>query len=173
MDEHFFDVQLTFLGGAGFGARFGVSCIDWDIFEDVLDVCADPFVVPFVIVVDADFRTADEGRDGGLSFFCGLAGVSLPRKNKKHQKIIVIFLCCCHWKRKPRSKYDLTVWCHASASNAGWTWFSSSSRASINNARCCCWCGHCTSRSWWATWCDISRSWSYYSCQKIVFTRRK
>lgn len=30
-----------------------------------------------MIVVDDDFRTADEGRDGGRSFFCGFAG-SLP-----------------------------------------------------------------------------------------------
>lgn len=31
------------------------------------------------MVVDADLRTADEGRDGGLSFFCGLVD-SLPVK---------------------------------------------------------------------------------------------
>lgn len=50
----------------------------------MLDTCDDPFVVTFVIVVDADLRTADEGRDGGLSFFCGLAGVvSLPTKTSE------------------------------------------------------------------------------------------
>lgn len=61
---HFF----TFLGGAGLALRFGVSCSDVDIF----DGAGDPFTT-FVIVVDDDFRTADEGRDGGRSFFCILA----------------------------------------------------------------------------------------------------
>lgn len=49
-----------------------------DIF-DVLEVC-DPFTI-FAVVVDADRRTADEGLDGGLSFFCGLA-VSLANANR-------------------------------------------------------------------------------------------
>lgn len=57
------------MGGAGFGARFGVSCMDCDILE--LIAC-DPFVA-FEMFVDVDFRTADDGRDGGRSFFCGLA----------------------------------------------------------------------------------------------------
>lgn len=78
----YLDMQLTFLGGAGLGARFGVSYIDCVIFDDELDACADPFVVTFVIVVDTDLRTADDGRDGGRSFFCGLAGVSLSTKKK-------------------------------------------------------------------------------------------
>lgn len=52
----------------------GVSYIDCVIFD-----AGDPFVVAFVMVVDADFRTADEGRDGGLSFLCGFAE-SLPER---------------------------------------------------------------------------------------------
>lgn len=32
---------------------------------------------PFVMVVDEDLRTADDGLDGGLSLFCGF-GASLP-----------------------------------------------------------------------------------------------
>lgn len=72
----FFFARLTFFGGGGFEARFGVSCIDVDIF-DVFAACT-PFA-EFVIVVDADLRTADEGRDGGLSFFCCF-GDSTPEK---------------------------------------------------------------------------------------------
>lgn len=54
-----------------------------------MDAC-DPFVVAFVIVVDDDLRTADDGRDGGLSFFCGLA-VSLPMKIENGFEIVVFF----------------------------------------------------------------------------------
>lgn len=69
----------TFFIGAGFGARFGVSIIDWVIL-DAFAAC-DPFA-PFEIVVDEDFRTADDGLEGGLSFFCGF-DISAPDLNSE------------------------------------------------------------------------------------------
>lgn len=57
------------------------SYIDCVIFD-----AGDPFVVAFVMVVDADFRTADEGRDGGLSFLCGFAE-SLPASERNAFKL--------------------------------------------------------------------------------------
>lgn len=68
--------MFTFLGGAGFALRFGVSCRDVDILDEAA-ACAS--FVTFAVVVDDDLRTADEGLDGGLSFFCGL-GDSLSKR---------------------------------------------------------------------------------------------
>lgn len=45
---------------------------------DVFVAC-DPFAA-FVMVVDEDRRTADDGLDGGLSLFCGF-DTSLPTNN--------------------------------------------------------------------------------------------
>lgn len=61
--------MFTFFGGADLAFRFGVSCNDIDILDEAA-ACAS--FVTFAIVVDDDFRTADDGLDGGLSFFCGL-----------------------------------------------------------------------------------------------------
>lgn len=65
-------LRFTFFGGAGRALRFGVSCNDIDILDEAVAGDDDPFST-LADVVDDDFRTADDGRDGGRSFFCGLA----------------------------------------------------------------------------------------------------
>lgn len=144
---------VTFFGGAGLTLRFGVSCSDVDIFNDVS-------FVTFAFVVDDDRRTADDGLDGGLSFFCGLDD-SLPRKNDKtfQGSNQVLF-----FKKKWNEVLKLTaVGRNASASNTGRTWFSRATRAPNNTWCWHSWCGHCTSWSWTTSRCHISRSWSYSS----------
>lgn len=64
--------RFTFLAGAGLTFRFGVSCIDVDILIEGVDCESFP-----TFTVDVDFLTADDGLDGGLSFFC----ICVPMKS--------------------------------------------------------------------------------------------